>query len=199
MKINITKQNATVLASKDDLKPVLKGCLIDPENKKAVITNGHALIMYPLQMEEGEESARAVVPVDIFADTEKAKKTAEYCFNGRAVYQDQFGTKEREYIDAPYPDYRSVINDKPTAYTITLDLSLLAKIAKAIPGSANEQKAVRLHMTGTRSQVKFETTELYDGDKISGLIMPINDDKNGRPIYGKDQNGNIQEWKDDKK
>lgn len=183
MKINITKNNAAALTSKDKYKPGLQGCLIDPDRKKLVVTNGHALIMYPIHLEEGEECAKAVVPSDIFADTEKAKKSAEYCFNGRAVYQDAAGTKEREYIDESYPKYENVLKqDQPVAYTITLDLNLLAKVARAIPGGANDQKTVTLDITGPRSALFFETSELYKGEKISGLIMPINDDKNGRPI-----------------
>ena len=109
MKINITKQNAAALASKDAIKPSLQGCLIDPDNKKAVITNGHALIMYPLKMEKGEEASRAVVPVDIFAPNIKQSESAEYCINGAAVRQDNAGTQEAALINERYPDYESVI------------------------------------------------------------------------------------------
>jgi len=188
MKINITKQNAAALASKDELKPGLQGCLIDPDNKKAVITNGHALIMYPLKMEEGEEASRAVVPVDIFAPNIKRSQSAEYCINGAAVRQDNAGTQEAALINERYPDYEQVISPDGQAYTITLDFSLLAKVAKAIPGGANDEKPVRLHITGPRSAIKFETTERYEGDEIKGVIMPMHDEQSGRAIYGKEGN-----------
>ena len=192
MKINkMTKQVAAALASKDDLKPSIKGCLIDPENKRAVVTNGHALIMYPLQIEDGEEVNRAVVPVDIFAPNIKQSESAEYCINGAAVRQDSAGTQEAALIDEKYPDYENVIKPDGQAYTITLDFSLLAKVAKAIPGGANEQKPVRLHITGPITAVKFETTDKYKGDDIKGLIMPIRDDQSGRHILNHGKDGKI--------
>lgn len=191
MKINITKQNAAALASKDGITPSLQGCLIDPNNKKAVITNGHALIMYPLEMEEFEEVSRAVVPVDIFAPSIKRSQSAEYCINGAAVRQDNAGTQEAALINERYPDYEQVINPDGQAYTITLDFSLLAKVAKAIPGGANDMKPVRLHITGPRSAIKFETTDGYEGDEIKGVIMPIRDEQSGRHILNQRKDGKV--------
>ncbi len=190
MKINnLTKNNVKALASSDPFKPALQGVLIDPENAKAVVTNGHALIMYPLQIEDGEEVSRAVAPADIFAPNIKQSESAEYCINGQAVRQDNAGTQEAKLIDEQYPDYQKVINPEGQAYTITLDFSLLAKVAKAIPGGANDQKPVRLHITGPASAVKFETTENYNGDEIKGLIMPIRDDQSGRHILNHEKGG----------
>jgi len=198
LKINrITKTIIRALTSPDELKPALQGVLIDPDKKRAVVTNGHALIMYPLQIEDGEEVSRAVVPVDIFAPNIKQSESAEYCINGAAVRQDSAGTQEAALINEKYPDYESVIKPDGQAYTITLDFSLLAKVAKAIPGGANDQKPVRLHITGPTTAVKFETTDKYKGDEIKGLIMPIRDDQSGRAIYGKDENGNVQEWEEE--
>ena len=200
MKIkNITRTIIKALASPDSLKPALHGVLIAPDKKRAVVTNGHALIMYPLEIEDGEEVSRAVVPVDIFAPNIKQSESAEYCINGAAVRQDSAGSQEADLIPDKFPDYEEVIKPDGQAYTITLDFNLLAKVAKAIPGGANEQKPVRLHITGPITAVKFETTDKYKGDAIKGLIMPIRDDQSGRAIYGKDENGNVQEWKEENK
>ena len=179
MKTQITKRNVSALASKDDLKPALTGAFFEPEKSRLTVTNGHALIMYPLEMDDSKEYSTGILPLDLFQSKAKEVDRTEYEVNGAAVRINTLDGSKAEYpvMDDRFPDYEPVMpREYESKFEIVLDLNLLVKIAQAIPGTAANCKAVKLDFTDQRGAVRFQTwgEDIPKGaEGIKGVLMPI--------------------------
>jgi len=169
MKTKLTKTQVKALASKDELKPALCGALFEPEKSRLTVTNGHALICYPV--EPGKDDNGGVIPVDLFATAKDAKNPSnEYFINGTAKRSCDELTQEMRLIEDRFPDCEAVIPTEKPTFEIGFNLELLKMVADAVP-VAYSGKKVKLSFTDSLSAVRFETMD--HEEKISGVIMPV--------------------------
>ena len=170
MRTKLTKTQVKALASKDGLKPALCGALFEPEKNRLTVTNGHALICYPV--EPGKDDNGGIIPVDLFPTVKDAKNPSnEYFINGTAKRSCDGLTQETQLIEERFPDYEAVMTTEKPTFEIGFNLELLKMVAEAVPVE-NGAKNVKLSFTDNSiSPVRFETTQ--HEKKISGVIMPV--------------------------
>ena len=169
MKTKLTKTQVKALASKDELKPAICGALFEPEKNRLTVTNGHALICYPV--EPGKEDNGGVIPVDLFATAKDAKNPSnEYFINGTAKRSCDELTQEMKLIEDRFPDYEAVMPTGAPTFEIGFNLELLKMVSDAVPVE-NGAKNVKLSFNSSTSAVRFETTQ--HEKKITGIIMPV--------------------------
>ena len=169
MKTKLTKTQVKALASKDGLKPALCGALFEPEKNRLTVTNGHALICYPV--EPGKEDNGGVIPVDLFATAKDAKNPSnEYFINGTAKRSCDELTQEMKLIEDRFPDYEAVIPTGKPTFEIGFNLELLKMVADSVPVE-NGAKNIKMSFDDSLSPVRFETTQ--HEKKITGIIMPV--------------------------
>ena len=169
MRTKLTKTQVKALASKDGLKPALCGALFEPEKSRLTVTNGHALISYPV--EPGKDDNGGVIPVDLFPTAKDAKNPSnEYFINGTAKRSCNGLTQETQLIEERFPDYEAVMPTGAPTFEIGFNLELLKMVADAVPVE-NGAKNVKLSFDSSISAVRFETTQ--HEKKITGIIMPV--------------------------
>ena len=172
MKTKLTKTQVKALASKDGLKPALCGALFEPEKSRLTVTNGHALISYPV--EPGKDDNGGVIPVDLFATAKDAKNPSnEYFINGTAKRSCDGLTQETQLIEDRFPDYESVIPTGAPDYEIGFDLELIKQVADAMPKGNDGKKTVKLSFYGPVSAARFESSAHRNEKRITGVIMPV--------------------------
>ena len=170
MRTKLTKTQVKALASKDGLKPALCGALFEPEKNRLTVTNGHALICYPV--EPGKDDNGGIIPVDLFPTVKDANNPSnEYFINGTAKRSCDGLTQETQLIEERFPDYEAVMPTGAPDYEIGFDLELLKQVAAAVPLDKNRMKTIKLSFYGPVSAARFESRD--HNEKITGVIMPV--------------------------
>ena len=172
MKTNITKKQVSSLASKDDLKPVLKGALYEPEKNRLTVTNGYCIISYKVNSDENDSTG--ILPTELFKN--KISDKCNYEINGVAKRKTADSEAVYNLIDDNYPDYERVI---PTQFTnkhqVVLNLEQLHLLYNAALKDSNNRKHIKLtfNLDDCNAVIKYEQF-CSDGDdsNYNGVIMP---------------------------
>ena len=144
----------------------MQGVNFDAEGKHLTITDGHALIEIPCSVDDGDVSA--ILPVEAF----NAKgivgrgEQATIAVNGKVEVKGSGGIKTLDQIDGRFPRTDSVWPAEEPVFEIGIDLSLLTRVAKAIPG---RNKHVKLVFRRVDGPIVFEATQ----SDVKGVVMPI--------------------------
>tara|TARA_R100001163_G_C5059812_1_gene196524 strand:+ start:1752 stop:2309 length:558 start_codon:yes stop_codon:yes gene_type:complete len=176
MKTNITKKQVSSLASKDDLKPVLKGALYEPEKSRLTVTNGYCIISYKVSADEND--SKGILPTQLFKS--KISDKCSYEINGVAKRIDTNSEAVFNLIDDKYPDYESVIPDSiNNKHEVVLNLEQLHLLYNAALKDSDNRKDIKLtfNLDDCNAVIKFEQFASGGGvnagsPAYNGVIMP---------------------------
>lgn len=156
-------------------RPVLEHVYLDGD--KLVATDGRALAIVPVVLEDGESQATCMIDGELVRLAEKVagKGDAQIALNEKgAIVTDKKGAKLERIIPFSdqetvlhYPKYRQVIPDpeKPIVATVSLDAALLLKLAQAMGAES--------HMTGQA----IVTLRLIDTDGLGPIQVSTSRNK----------------------
>lgn len=162
-------------ASKDETRPHINRVELDVANKKMVATDGHRMVVIPVETDDHDTSG-PISSAALDAARKHAKKTggdAEIKSNGALVVAG--ATFDRDKNAMAFPPWKMVV-PKRAPITIRLNAKYLLEIAKAI-GSKDD--LVALAITGDLDPILVyanngATNERYlDGENDAfGVLMP---------------------------
>lgn len=169
MRTTLTHTGAKALVSKDALRPAMQGVQFQAEHARLIATDGHKLVVFPVEVEEGDTSA--VLPVDAFNTRgvvdrgEQAKITV----NGNVTVEGSKGKITFETIDEQFPNWLACWPEGQPLIEIGLNLDLVCEVAKALPRG---ERTVKLSIRGASKAIEFQQTR-SEGEPVKGLIMPV--------------------------
>jgi DNA polymerase III sliding clamp (beta) subunit (PCNA family) len=178
----------TGLTSKDELKPGLAGVYLNVKKSELCATDGHVLGVAKVIVEDDDSTA--ILPADALkykSGTAKRPKEVTWEVNGKVKRTElEIGSGEEssfgfQPIQERFPDYEMVLpwNGKTDpVFEIGVDLTLLARIAKAIPCN---DKSVKLTFRDPLGAI--EITPIPDPDTASNSLHIDNQPKEVRENY----------------
>jgi hypothetical protein len=161
------------IASKDKTRCSILNPWIDAENSKLVATNGMAMAVIPVLLEEGDESG--YVPCDALKQARKGAKGEISMLCGGEVVLPNGTIMPRDKTETP-PNWKIVMpNQDEASMRISLDAGMLAKLAESMG-----TEGVTLEISGHESPIivrpacsgRWNATRPACQDAI-GVIMPI--------------------------
>lgn len=163
-----------VVASKNDVRLNLQEPYLDVENRRMVATNGHAAVVVPVEIEDGDTSGHISVESIIAArkvapERKRQHKTIRVAANGTLVLNN--GASFPRSILGTYPNIDMVIPQR-TYDTISIDAERLLELAQAIC-LQGETPMVTIHLSEDRNSGMRVERLKGDSDKGAfGVIMP---------------------------
>lgn len=163
----ILKRHIKALVSRDKSRPAMTGAFVDTLRESLVVTNGHALIQYPIVLNEGDEGV--ILPIEAFPD--RKRDSVSYKLGDDIEITLAGEVRRVARIPGNYPNWKAVIPDDPTLFSVNLDFDVVLAFIKAIPGS----KRVRIEYVGPRRALRVIPEDDSCGFTM-GLIMPLTPD-----------------------
>ena len=166
-------------ASTEDSRYTLKGVLLDVEAKRLVATEGHIAAVIPVT-ELTENDHRGILPLDALKQARKmaksAKAEATLAVNGNVAITAGNQSATFETVTGTYPNYQAIMPAIEGAPTITLDVDLLLRLAKALDcrdaqTKRDRPRVVSLWVKDAQSSVGVKVTG-YESAEAVGVIMP---------------------------
>ena len=148
---------------------------LDVDAKQIVATDGHGLILVPVEIEDGDQSG--YIPIDAIREGQKKQnrigdKVEIDCSISDTVSLKYAGLTFRRPNDTTYPDYKRVIPDKPVEYIeIGLDAAKLKALADGI--SKDRKGAVRLLIDANNSNAAVHLSSGTENNQATAILMPI--------------------------
>lgn len=179
MQADFKKYDLTQATATEAGRFAMQGILIEPEQKRAVATNGRILAIVPLES-VGEHDSKGIIPAETWKAAAKATPNhgnkPEVTVNGAVTLTTRQGTTTTAKLEGDFPRYESVIptSDRVPVWKIRISAGYLLALAKAIGspkvGKNNLHHAVTLEVfLGPHEPIRVTCTE-SDG---VGYIMPI--------------------------
>lgn len=160
MKVPNTKIE-NVCANKYDARAYLRVPYLDVERKRLVSTNGHALAIVEVELDDGDTAGH--VPIEALKAVRKDKSAVSIYLDGAAKVNGT--TFPREDL-GKYPEYSAVLPERPEREPdITFNAELLFNLSRAI--CTGKWPFVSLWITDDEKGVYVETA----GGGY-GVIMP---------------------------
>lgn len=142
---------------------------LDVEKKRLIATNGHALVVHPVELEEGDTSGP--VPLDALRVIRAKRAGDSIALSGNAVAEGL--TYPRPDFGGYYPDVDRVIPAKPdTPPTIVFDAASLLALAQAM---TDKKPIVRVWVGKTPHDALY--IEAIYAPGVVGVQMPSRDTK----------------------
>lgn len=168
------------ICSKDDLRPVMSGAIIDKGN--IVATDAHHLIKIDLKFFDLDEDSIKVLenkflPSDLLLELGRLKPNQEWFVNEQGFNLIKEGKVTRIYpieeSELKYPNYQVVIPEETAPVTsFGLNAQLLLNIQKIYE--------VYRHLTGSETTLKIKNhgqnramVAINKDETFLGLLMPI--------------------------
>jgi DNA polymerase III sliding clamp (beta) subunit (PCNA family) len=160
------------MAAKKDVRYYLNECAHVQELNGAMVacaTDGHALAIVPVEMEDGD------VPGYVTAEAlKKARKAGSVKCNGAYEFPDGSTMPRRsELNDASFPDVSRVIprEEDLSSVELTFNADLLHRLARAITENGKHGRVITLRF---RKENASTMSMRVDGDNGAfGVIMPV--------------------------
>lgn len=171
-------QKLEKMVSKNPLRSSMNHCHLDAEKGNLVATNGKALVMIPVEIDDGDTSG-AVSTAGLKAARRDKKGDRSLSVNGNESIKT--GPDAGKTFPRPeagtFPNYNAVLPDKGKAkFSISLSAELLEMVCAAIKGGdrsvSGEENFTRLtfHFKDSKSGVLIEA-----GNGATAAIMPLSD------------------------
>jgi len=168
------------VVSDDPHREALRHVRLNPETKSLEATNGKALVVLPIELEDGEEAKERFFSSE---DIKRARKAGgRYARARLSEVPAGFGladgsTIPAQSLDGPhYPDFSAVVpkpgNRPPDIY---LDAELLLAVARGLSASKDHPGFVGLWFAKKEGQYEFDDAiyvRACEGDGY-GVVMPL--------------------------
>jgi hypothetical protein len=167
-----TRYRPELVVSKDETRYNLTEPYLDAPAKRVVATDGHRLVVLPVEVDEGEGSR--YVDRDLL-------RVARRWLGG--VVGGPTWPEDPSLASAKFPDWKAVVPKKPGepgTVTIGLDLRLLEGILKALGpgkdvwGDPSAKVALTVDPSDPKSAIFVKLAREFDvPDAAFGVLMPI--------------------------
>lgn len=156
------------VTSSDSLRPDLQGVFFDKDKQSLVATNGHLLLVMPVELSQSDVSALINVEVFDKAATHytvtEAETTAHYS-GGKKISHPNLAEQ--------FPVYEQLLEghkDPQAVQVMGMDVQQVAKLYSCLkPVSTDAQVPLKLFFNGHRKAVTFEWVK---DSKVRGVVMP---------------------------
>lgn len=137
---------------------------LDVAKARLVATNGHALVIHPVEIDAGDTSGH--VPIDALKAAGGKRGGGSIALNGSATVG---GVQYPRPDLGQYPDVDRVIPAKPeTPPTVIFDAELLLKLAQAM----TDRKAIVRVWVGKKPGDALRVEAVHAADGVVGVLMP---------------------------
>lgn len=169
MKAPKTKLENVCEKARKGARPYLTAPYLDVAKARLIATNGHALVLHPVGIDEGDTSGH--VPLEALKAARAKRADGVISLNGNATAG---GVQYPRPDLGQYPDVDRVIPAKPdTPPTVIFDAELLLKLAQAM----TDRKAIVRVWVGKEPGDALYIEAMHAPEGVVGVLMPCRDIK----------------------